>query len=322
MDRHIEAFLEMMAAERGASRNTIAAYSSDLTDFSAFVASQGGSASQADATTAQAYMTSLAATGLAARSTARRLSTLRQFHLFLLRENVRVDDPTTLLDAPKLPRRLPKYLTEAEVGALLAAAATHAGPQGKLLHAALELLYATGLRISELLSLPRHALAEDAEMLLVRGKGGKERIVPLSDQAKQAAATLTAPLLGVSLKQLSPYLFPGRSPRHPITRQAFAVLLKQVAVAAGLDPDRISPHILRHSFASHMLARGADLRSLQMLLGHADIVTTEIYTHVMAERLRKLVQTHHPLAQSVLSAPAGPADKTANASPINPANSC
>ncbi len=297
MDRHVEAFLEMMAAERGASRNTIAAYLSDLAHFSEFATHQGKSAAGADAATAQAYMAGLAAAGLAPRTAARRLSSLRQFHLFLLREEVRADDPTTLLDAPRLSRPLPKYLAEAEVDALLAAAAAWPGRQGKMLHAALEILYATGLRVTELLSLPRHALASDAEILLVRGKGGKERIVPLSSQARQAAASLIAEAPGAPSKLPCPHLFPGRSPRHPITRQAFAVLLKQVATMAGLAPGRVSPHVLRHSFASHMLARGADLRTLQLLLGHADIATTQIYTHVLAERLQALVRMHHPLAQ-------------------------
>ena len=287
----------MMAAERGASRNTIAAYLSDLAHFSAFAAHQGRSASSADAATAQAYMANLAAAGLAPRTAARRLSSLRQFHLFLLREEVRADDPTTLLDTPKLSRPLPRYLAEAEVDALLATASAWPGRQGKLLYAALEILYATGLRITELLSLPRHALASDAEILLIRGKGNKERIVPLSSQARQAAASLIAAAPGTSSKPPSPHLFPGRSPRHPITRQAFALLLKQVAMTAGLAPGRVSPHVLRHSFASHMLARGADLRTLQVLLGHADIATTQIYTHVLAERLQTLVRLHHPLAR-------------------------
>jgi integrase/recombinase XerD len=295
MDRHVEAFLEMLVAERGAARNTIAAYASDLTDFSAFAASRGFLASAADAATTQGYMASLGQIGLAPRTAARRLSALRQFHLFLLREEVRGDDPTHLLDAPKLPRSLPKYLSEAEVDTLLAAATSRPGAQGKLLRAALEILYATGLRVSELLSLPRHALAGDSEILLVRGKGGKERIVPLSDQAKAAAAGLIAPESGQ--KWVSPHLFPGRDPRQAITRQGFAVLLKQVALEAGIEPTRVSPHVLRHSFASHMLAHGADLRSLQLLLGHADIATTQIYTHVLAERLQRLVQAHHPLAR-------------------------
>ena len=291
MDRHIEAFLEMLAAERGAARNTLAAYQADLTDFSAFAAGRGTAVSGADAAVLQSYMASLRAAGLSARTAARRLSALRQFHRFLLREGVRPDDPTQLLDAPQLPRSLPKYLSEQEVDALLAAAGRRPGRSGALARAALEILYASGLRVSELLGLPRAALAGDAAVLLVRGKGGKERMVPLSDEAKRAAAALVA---GDAAD--GRWLFPGRDPRRPMTRQGFALLLKQVALDAGLDPARVSPHVLRHSFASHLLARGADLRSLQLLLGHADIATTQIYTHVLAERLQRLVEQHHPLA--------------------------
>jgi len=292
VDRHIEAFLEMLAAERGAARNTLAAYQADLTDFSAFAAGHGTAVSGADAAVLQSYMASLRVGGLSARTAARRLSALRQFHRFLLREGVRPDDPTQLLDAPQLPRSLPKYLSEQEVDALLAAAGRRPGRSGALARAALEILYASGLRVSELLGLPRAALAGDAAVLLVRGKGGKERMVPLSDEAKRAAAALVA---GDAAD--GRWLFPGRDPRRPMTRQGFALLLKQVALDAGLDPARVSPHVLRHSFASHLLARGADLRSLQLLLGHADIATTQIYTHVLAERLQRLVEQHHPLAR-------------------------
>jgi integrase/recombinase XerD len=298
MDRHVEAFLEMLAAERGAAANTLAAYGADLVDFAAFAAARSATAATADASVLHDYMAELQAAGRSARTAARRLSALRQFHCFLLREGVRADDPTALLDAPKLPKPLPKYLTEAEVDALLAAAGGRAGPGGALARAALEILYATGMRVSELLSLRAAALAGDAPALLIRGKGGKERIVPLSQAAKQAAAALAG-----DANRRSAWLFPGRDRRRAMTRQGFALLLKQVALAAGLDPARVSPHVLRHSFASHLLARGADLRSLQMLLGHADITTTEIYTHVLAERLTRLVQEHHPLARR----PTGPA---------------
>lgn len=292
MDRHIEAFLEMLAAERGAARNTLAAYAADLTDFSGFAAERGCAPAQAGSDLVQAYMGGLQSTGLSARTAARRLSALRQFHRFLLQEGVRTDDPTALLDTPKLPRVLPKYLTEAEVDALLAAASRHAGRPGAIARAALEILYATGMRISELLSLPRTTLTGDAALLLIRGKGGKERMVPLSDAARDAAAAL----VGVT-GDGSRYLFPGRDPRRAMTRQGFFLLLKQIALEAGLDPARVSPHVLRHSFASHLLARGADLRSLQLLLGHSDIATTQIYTHVLAERLQRLVEAHHPLAR-------------------------
>jgi integrase/recombinase XerD len=292
VDRHVEAFLEMLAAERGAARNTLLAYQADLADFAAFAAARGCGPAACDAPVLQAYMAGLHRAGLAARTATRRLSALRQFHRFLLREGVRGDDPTALLDAPRLPRTLPKYLSEHEVDALLDAAKRMPGQRGATARAALEILYASGLRVSELLALPRRALGSDAAVLLIRGKGGRERIVPLSDAAKQAASELVA-----QQGQEVRYLFPGRDPRRALTRQAFFLLLKDVALAAGLDPARVSPHVLRHSFASHLLAHGADLRSLQLLLGHADIATTQIYTHVLAERLQRLVEQHHPLAR-------------------------
>jgi integrase/recombinase XerD len=282
----------MLAAERGAARNTLLAYQTDLDDFSTFAAARGRSPAGCDAALLQSYMAGLQRAGLSARTAARHLSSLRQFHRFLLREGVRTDDPTSLLDAPRLPRTLPKYLSEQEVDALLAAAGSLPGRRGVLARAAVEILYATGLRVSELLALPRRALAGDASVLLVRGKGGRERIVPLSDAAREAAAALVA-MDGKSGR----HLFPGRDKRRALTRQAFFLLLKHVALHAGLDPARISPHVMRHSFASHMLAHGADLRSLQLLLGHADIATTQIYTHVLAERLQRLVEAHHPLAR-------------------------
>jgi integrase/recombinase XerD len=282
----------MLAAERGAARNTLLAYQADLDDFAAVAVARGCTPAGCDAALLQSYMAGLQRSGLSARTAARRLSSLRQFHRFLLREGVRADDPTSLLDAPRLPATLPKYLSEQEVDALLGAAGSLPGRRGALARAAVEILYATGLRVSELLALPRRALAGDASVLLIRGKGGKERIVPLSDAAREAAAAL------VALDDMSSrHLFPGRDKRRALTRQAFFLLLKHVALQAGLDPARISPHVLRHSFASHMLAHGADLRSLQLLLGHADIATTQIYTHVLAERLQRLVEAHHPLAR-------------------------
>jgi integrase/recombinase XerD len=290
-DRHVEAFLEMLAAERGAARNTLLAYDRDLSDFARFAASRSATVSGAAADVLRAYMAGLGAQGLRPRTAARRLSALRQFHRFLLREGIRTDDPTGLLDSPKLPGVLPKYLSESEVDSLLAATARISGRPGIVARTALEILYATGMRITELLSLPGAALAGDAALLMVKGKGGKERMVPLSDAAKDAASALAA----LSDKRIR-WLFPGRDPARPLTRQAFFLLLKQVALVADIDPARVSPHVLRHSFASHLLAHGADLRSLQMLLGHADIATTQIYTHVLAERLRKLVEAHHPLA--------------------------
>jgi len=296
MDRHIEAFLEMLAAERGAARNTIEAYRADLLAFAAHAAGQGQSPATATESTLQGYMASLHGV-VSARTAARRLSSLRGFCRFLVGDGVRPDDPSHLLDTPRLPATLPRNLLEPEVDALLAAARAKPGLPGLLAHAALEALYATGLRVSELLSLPRTAFGVRSEILIVKGKGAKERMVLLSDRAKDAAAKLTA------AAPKSPWLFPGRDPRQAMTRQGFAVALKGVALDAGLDPARVSPHVLRHSFASHMLARGADLRSLQLLLGHADIATTQIYTHVLAERLQELVALHHPLAAQSLADP-------------------
>ena len=292
MDRHTEAFLEMMAAERGAARNTLMAYAADLADFAAACAAAGCAASAADAPLLQRYMAGLAQSGLSARTAARRRSALRQFHRFLLAEGVRTDDPSADLDAPRLPRPLPRGLTEAEVSALLAACEHQGAIPGLTARAALEILYASGLRVSELLALPRNALASGAPMLLIRGKGGRDRMVPISTAAREAVTALLA-----ARSKPSPFLFAGRVANQAMTRQAFARLLKQVAITAGVDPVRVSPHVLRHAFATHLLAHGADLRSLQMLLGHADIATTQIYTHVLEERLAQILNTHHPLAR-------------------------
>lgn len=290
-DRHAEAFLEMLVAERGATRNTIAAYASDLADFGAFAAARGQAPAAASAECLQSYMAHLHASGLSARTASRRLSCLRQFYRFLLREGMRTDDPAQALDSPTLPRSIPRYLSLPEVEALLAAAAGCPGRGGFQAVAALEMLYVTGLRVSELLALRRVALTSGAALLAVKGKGGRERLVPLSGAARRAAAAM----VGTGPKSV--WLFPGRDPGSAMTRQGFSLMLKPVAVAAGIDPSRVSPHVLRHSFASHMLARGADLRSLQSLLGHADIATTQIYTHVLPERLQQLVELHHPLAK-------------------------
>ncbi len=306
--RHAEAFLEMLSAERGAAPNTLKAYAADLADFTAFAASAGAAPHAADAAVVSGYMALLAHSGLSARTASRRLSCLRQFHRFLAREGVRPDDPTARVDAPRAGRTLPRFLGEAEVSALLAAAAPGAGLPARrqpVALAALELLYATGLRISELLSLRRDALTGDGMVLLVRGKGGRERLVPLSEPARAAARALVDGQAdaaraearpGLPPRPASPFLFAGRDGRRAMTRQGFDRILHETALRAGLDPALLSPHVLRHSFASHMLAHGADLRSLQQLLGHADIATTQIYTHVLAERLQRLVAAHHPLA--------------------------
>jgi integrase/recombinase XerD len=291
LERHIEAFAEMLAAERGAARNTLLAYGRDLADFAAFTAARAERPATASAATVQAYMASLHGAGLSSRSAARRLSCLRQFYRFLLRDGARADDPTATLDAPRATAALPKLLSEAEVDALLAAGATLPEHHALVSQAGFALLYATGLRVSELLNLPRTALASSAELASIRGKGGRERLVPVSAQARVAAAAL------IAASPPSRYIFPGRNPARPLTRQGFDIIVRETAIAAGLDPARLSPHVLRHAFASHMLARGADLRSLQLLLGHADIATTQIYTHVLHERLHALVTAHHPLAK-------------------------
>ena len=285
MNRFVEAYLEMQAAERGAARNTRLAYASDLAEFAAFAGSRGEHAEMATAETLAAYVRSLHGV-VAARTAARRISALRGFCKFLCREGVRPDDPSLLLDGPRVRPALPKYLSEAEVSGLVAAAAAHS----PMALAGLEVLYATGLRVSELLGLPQAAFRADTTTLIVRGKGGRERMVLLSRGAREAVAALVAARPGK-------FLFAGREKGRPMTRQGFALMLKQVALEAGIDPARVSPHVLRHSFASHMLARGADLRSLQVLLGHADIATTQLYTHVLSARLAELVTLHHPLSR-------------------------
>ena len=307
--RHFESFLEMLAAERGAAPNTVSAYRADLLDFAAFARRAGvEDIAAAGPETLRDYLRSLSDAGLAPRTAARRLSALRQFYGFLGREGVRADDPTPLLDSPRLPPGLPKPLAEAEVEALIAGAARLPGHRGPLAVAALELLYCAGLRATELVTLPAAALREDEPLVAVRGKGGRERLVPISARAREAALAARAARAGTAgdgAKQAaggrSPpqrWLFPARGASGHMTRQGLGLLLKDAALAAGIDPERVSPHVLRHSFASHLLGRGADLRSLQLLLGHADIATTQIYTKVLEERLRALVEAHHPLAEA------------------------
>ncbi|MBU8541039.1 tyrosine recombinase [Falsiroseomonas tokyonensis] len=294
MDRHAEAFLEMLAAERGAARNTLAAYAADLADFNAHCTPRGITPLTADSGTIQAYLRSLTDAGLAARTAARRLSALRQFFRFLVQEGLRTEDPTELQEGPRLPASLPKPLAEAELTALLEGAARLPGARGPFAVALVELLYSSGLRVSELASLPAGALRPDQPLVAVRGKGNKERLVPISARAR--AAVLAAAAAKPEPERKSRWLFPSRAAGGHVTRQTIGLVLKDAALAAGLDPARVSPHVLRHSFASHLLAHGADLRSLQMLLGHADIATTQIYTKVLEERLQRLVEEHHPLA--------------------------
>jgi integrase/recombinase XerD len=293
-----ESFLEMMAVERGASIHTLDAYRRDLTDYGGFVGSRGLCFATVDPAGVRGYMGQLSEAGLSPATMARRLSAVRQFHRFVYVEGWRSDDPTRLIDRPRQQRPLPKLLDPAEVEALIAAAAARPGPPGLRLAAFLELLYATGLRASELVALPLGALAPDHRFLVVLGKGDKERMVPVGTAAQKALAAyleVRAQFLRGRPKS-QPFLFPSRSRSGHLTRQRLAQLLKDLAPEAGLDPARLSPHVLRHAFASHLLAGGADLRAVQTLLGHADITTTEIYTHVQGQRLAAAVHAHHPLA--------------------------
>jgi len=294
----LEAFLEMLAAERGAARLTLAAYRNDLIDLSGFLVARGSALDAADAAALHGYLAATGTRRLAPRTLARRLSAIRQFYRFLLTDGVRGDDPTTGLDTPRLGRPLPKLLSEAEMARLIATAQAWPGEEGVRLRCVLELLYATGLRISELVTLPLAAAQRDPRFMLVRGKGGKERIVPLSPPSRQALADyLACRKVFLPDGQASRLLFPSRGRDGHLTRQRCGQLLKELALGANLDPARLSPHVLRHAFASHLLDHGADLRSVQQMLGHADIATTQIYTHVVEERLKSLVRDLHPLAE-------------------------
>ena len=233
---------------------------------------------------------------MSARTAARRLSTLRQFYRFLYADGLRADDPSAIIESPRQGRSLPKLLSEDDVAALLDAAATRDGAKGKRLCALVELCYATGMRVTELVSLPLAAVQRDPEMLIVQGKGDKERMVPLNEPAREAVrAYLAVRDAFVPDGTSNPFLFAGRGGKH-LSRQRFFQLLKDLAATARLDPRRVSPHVLRHAFATHLLHHDADLRSVQQMLGHADISTTQIYTHVLDERMRRLVAEHHPLA--------------------------
>jgi integrase/recombinase XerD len=299
-------FLDMLSAERGAAAHTIDAYTRDLAEFLSFLTAKGKGATDATADHLRAFLAGLARKGLAPTSRARKLSAIRQFFRFLLAEDIRADDPCSAVDSPRLGRPLPKILSLAEVEALLdtAKVANETAADGTArrralrLNAAIEMLYATGLRVSELIGLPRAVLTADDQVLTVKGKGGRERLVPLNDAARDALSAHLAAVHEdeVSGKGASPWLFPSSGGGH-LTRQRFGQELKALGLAAGIDPSRVSPHVLRHAFASHLLERGADLRTVQQLLGHADISTTQIYTHVIEERLRRLVEQHHPLAQ-------------------------
>ena len=295
----VELFLEMMSAERSAARNTIEAYRRDLADYCGYLAAKGKSVETAAREEIVGYLALLDAQGLAASSAARRLSALRQFHKFLCADQIRSDDPTRIIASPRARRPLPHVLSVAEVDRLLTMAESEAGadvsPQkaeaALRLYVLLELLYATGMRVSELVSLRRSAVMRDASFLTVTGKGNKERIVPVNDRARDAVKAWLAIL------PVQPWLFPAGGEDGCLSRQVFARDLKALAGRAGISAARVAPHVLRHAFASHLLQGGADLRVVQMLLGHADISTTQIYTHVLDEKLRILVETHHPMAE-------------------------
>ena len=291
----IEAFLEMMAVERDASPHTLAAYGRDLADAEAGT----GGLMTADAEGVEAWFADLSRRGLSAATAARRRSAVRQFYRFALSEGWRADDPTRRLDAPKQGRPLPKVLSRDEIDRLLAAAAMHEGAAGPRLLALMELSYASGLRVSELLALKVEAVRRDPAFLIVRGKGGKERLAPLNTAARTAVQAWLAVRDAGKKPEApdSPWLFPSSGASGHLTPRRFAQLLDQAAIQAGIEPSRVSPHVLRHAFATHLLEGGADLRVVQTLLGHADIATTQIYTHVATDRLSEVVRSNHPLAR-------------------------
>jgi len=304
-------FLDMLAAEQGAGNNTLDAYRRDLTDFSGFLAAQRQTFVGAGTQALRDYLADLDTRGFKSSSVARRLSAMRHLYRFLLNERIRSDDPAAILSGPKRGRGLPKVLSISDVDRLLARAKAlteeaEASPLARLralrLHCLLEVLYATGLRVSELVTLPLSAARSDARMIVVRGKGNKERLVPLNDASRRAMADYLAGMEALKPPKQknavgSKWLFPSFGESGHLTRQHFARDLKELAASAGLAPRLVSPHVLRHAFASHLLHNGADLRIVQTLLGHTDISTTQIYTHVVEERLKSLVRDLHPLAE-------------------------
>ena len=300
----IDSWLEMLSAERGAAANTLEAYRRDIEEFADFLSAT--SLMTASVEEIRNFLGQLTRQKISPASQARKLSAIRQFYRFLYSENLRGDDPTGPINSPKTGRPLPKVMGERDVDTLLLAAeestqAKGLSPSKEIralrMHALLELLYSTGLRVSELVSLPQSACQRDARFLVVTGKGNKERLVPLSDKAKWAMQNYVTKLASSEKQKSNPWLFPSGGKSGHLTRQHFARDLKSLAASAGLNADKISPHVLRHAFASHLLQNGADLRVVQQLLGHTDIATTQIYTHVLEDRLRDLVEAAHPLAQ-------------------------
>ncbi|MEO1796583.1 MAG: site-specific tyrosine recombinase XerD [Pseudomonadota bacterium] len=296
--RTIQAFIEAQAAELDAATNTQLAYATDLGAASDWLQDRGKTFLEAERADLEAYLQFCEAQGLAVSTRARRLSSLKQLYRFAFEEGWRDDNPAIQIKGPGRDARLPKTLSEAEVEALLNAAKTHGRTKAAQLRATclMELLYATGMRVSELVTLPMAAARGDPRMLLIRGKGGKERMVPLSAPAREALAAWLAHL-DAQDGPTEKYLFPSRSKAGHLTRHSFYLQIKDIAAAAGVSPSKVTPHTLRHAFATHLLAHGADLRAIQTLLGHADVATTEIYTHVLEERLQSLVLNHHPLAK-------------------------
>ena len=300
----IENFLEMMSAERGAAHNTLESYQRDLEAAADILTARGINLAEAKTDDIRHVLNSMADEGFAATSQARRLSALRQFYRFLYAEGFRQDDPTSVIDAPKKQKPLPKIMSVENVGRLLDRAALEAREatepaehfKALRLHALLETLYATGLRVSELVGLPVSVARTDHRFLIVRGKGSKDRMVPLSPKAREALQAFIVVRDALPGSDDNPWLFPAFSETGHLARQVFGRELKILAARAGLSSTSISPHVLRHAFASHLLQNGADLRTVQQLLGHSDISTTQIYTHVLEERLHKLVSEHHPLA--------------------------
>lgn len=309
--RLISAFLDAQAAEAGAARNTLLAYGRDLADFAGWLSGRGGDLPGVSREGIEEYLGFCDAQGLSRATRARRLSSIRQFTRFALEEGLRADDPAIRISGPGRSRRLPRTLSRTEVAAMLEAAPDLGRDRAERARnlCLIELIYATGMRVSELVALPVSACRGDPEVLLIRGKGGRERMVPLTQKAREALAAWLqvrdradekSPLGRLVAGKGARWLFPAPGAAGHMPRQSFGRLLNEIAIAAGVDPSRVSPHVIRHAFATHLLEGGADLRAIQTLLGHADLGTTEIYTHVLDQRMRDLVLNHHPLADAAI----------------------
>lgn len=312
----VHKFLEMLTSVRNAAHNTVMAYKRDIADFSEWMKEREGCVSKASTADISTYISDLMTSAgkgtkgddnnASKRTAMRRLSALRQYYQFMIEEGQRQDDPTATIESPKMGRTLPKVLTEDEINKLISTAQAKKGPDGKRLVCLMELLYSTGMRVSEMVSLPMSAISNDRRSIIVVGKGNQERIVNINEPARRAlTAYIDARdhfILPGREKLQQPWLFPSRtSETGHLTRQRFAQILKDLSDAAGMPQGKVSPHILRHAFATHMLSRGADLRAVQKMLGHADIATTQVYTHILSERKKQVVQEHHPLAKKQAS---------------------